>query len=77
MDRDEIEDFIRSQVKDSVREELPGMLRNVMGEIFQQKVLPKLLEHTDNKIQDALGEKLEQHITHHVRVELERLLAEE
>lgn len=77
MDEDEIREFIQSEVKETVRAELPGMLRNVMGEIFQKKILPKLLNHTDEKIQQALGDKLEDHITHHVRVELERLLAEE
>lgn len=77
MDRDEIENFITQQVKETVRAELPGLLRNVMGEIFQEKVLPKLLQHTDAKISSALDDKVEEKITRQVRLELERLLAEE
>ena len=74
--QDEIEKMIRNRVQAAVREELPGLLRNVMGEIFQQKVLPKLLKHTDDKIGKALDDKLDDKITRQVRMELERLLEE-
>ena len=77
MDQSEIKSFITEQVKETVRAELPGLLRNVMGEIFQEKVLPKLLQHTDAKIANALDDKVEEKITQQVRLELERLLAEE
>lgn len=76
MSRDEIEQFIRDQIQDAVREELPGLLRNVMGEIFQKKVLPKLVQHSEQKIQETLANQLDQKITRQVRLELERLLEE-
>ena len=76
MGREELQEFIRAEIQKSVREELPGLLRNVMGEIFQKKVLPKLIQHTENKIQEKLDGQLQQQITHHVRLELERLLEE-
>lgn len=77
MSPEEIQAFIREEVKNAVREELPGLLRNVMGEVFQQKVLPKLLSHSDAKIQRALEEQLDHRISQQVRLELERLFAEE
>ena len=77
MSREEIKDFVRSEIKDAVREELPGMLRNVMGEIFQKKVLPKLVKHSEQKIQQTLDQNLDEQVTRRVRLELERLLNEE
>lgn len=77
MGRDEMESYIREQVQKTVREELPGLLRNVMGEIFQKKVLPKLVQHSEQQIQKTLDEKLGQEVTQRVRMELERLLSEE
>lgn len=77
MGRAEIENFIREEVKNAVRDELPSLLRNVMGEVFQQKVLPKLLQHSDEKIQESLEAQLSERITRQVRLELERLLSEE
>lgn len=72
-----MQNFIRDEVKKTVREELPGLLRNVMGEVFQQKVLPKLLKHSEDKIQQTIDQNLDQQITRRVRMELERLLSEE
>jgi CheY-like chemotaxis protein len=72
LSRDEIKAMIVEEVKEAVRAELPVLLRNVMGEVFQQKVLPKLLKHSDDKIERTLSEQLETRI----RAELERLLAE-
>ncbi len=76
MSRDEIEAAIEKQVKTAVREQLPGLLRNVMGDIFQQKVLPRLLDHTNKKIDKTLDKELDQRIIQQVRRELERLLEE-
>ena len=77
MSQNEIQAFIREEVKSAVRAELPGLLRNVMGEVFQQKVLPKLLKHSDDKIQKTLDDQLARRISQQVRLELERLLNEE
>ena len=77
MSRDELEAMIKEEVKNTVRDELPGLLRNVMGEVFQQRVLPKLLKHGEERIQATLREELDTRITQQVRAELERLLAEE
>lgn len=77
MNRAELENLIREEVKKTVREELPGLLRNVMGEVFQQKVLPRLLKHSDERIQTTLREELDERIKQQVRQELERLLSEE
>ncbi len=77
MSKDEIENFIREEVRSTVRQELPGLLRTVMGEIFQQKVLPKLLEHAEQRVRSAVSENLAGQIQHHVRVEIERLLNED
>ena len=77
MARAEIEVLIKEEVKATVRTELPALLRTVMGEIFQQKVLPKLLEHAEHRVRAAVSENLTAQIQNQVRVELERLLSEE
>ncbi|MBA2662768.1 MAG: response regulator [Bradymonadaceae bacterium] len=77
MNRSELENLIREEVKKTVRDELPALLRNVMGEVFQQKVLPKLIKHGEERIQQTLREELDTRITTQVRSELERLLSEE
>ena len=77
MGRDEIEAMIVDQVKATVKAELPGLLRNVMSEIFAQKLLPKLTEHADARVQEAINHGLASRIQQEVRDELERLLAEE
>ena len=76
MSADEIKALVEEQVKATVKAELPGLLRNVMGEVFQQKVLPKLLKHSEDKIERTLSEQLEGRISAQIRAELERLLAE-
>jgi CheY-like chemotaxis protein len=77
MSRSELEDFIREEVRKTIRDEVPNMLRNVMGEVFQQKVLPKLVKHSEEKIQETLRQELDTRIAQQVRSELERLLSEE
>lgn len=74
--RAEIEALVKEEVKSAVRAELPALLRNVMGEIFQQKVLPKLMEHAEARIKAVVNENLTGQIQKQVRVELERLLEE-
>jgi CheY-like chemotaxis protein len=72
--RSEIEAMIKEEVKAAVRAELPALLRNVMGEIFQQKVLPKLMQHAEARVKKVVTESLSGQIQKMVRVELERLL---
>lgn len=77
LSREDIEHMIREEVKAAVKNELPGLLRNVMGEIFQQKIMPKLTEHADARINAVVNEQMTSQIQSQVRVELERLLSEE
>lgn len=75
--KEEIEAMIQAQVKAAVKNELPGLLRNVMAEIFQQKIMPKLTEHADARIQQTLNTQLSVQIQQQVRTEINRLLDEE
>lgn len=77
MSRAEIETLVKQEVKRSVKEQLPGLLRNIMGEVFQNKVLPKLLEHGEQRVDAIVNQRLGDQIREAVRVEIERLLAEE
>lgn len=77
VDRGELEDMIRSEVQRAVREELPGLLRNVMGDLFQQKILPRLVKHSEERVNTMLNESLAKRVQEQVRVELEHLLREE
>jgi DNA-binding response OmpR family regulator len=76
IDRAELEALVKEEVKSAVRSELPALLRNVMGEIFQQKVLPKLMEHAEARVKSVVRENLSGQIQNQVRAELERLLEE-
>ena len=60
-----------------VREELPNLLRNVMGDVFIQKVLPRLTQHADEKIVASMNDQLDARIDRQVRTVLDQLLAEE
>ncbi len=77
MSRAEIETMVKEEVKRSVKAQLPGLLRNIMGEVFQQKVLPKLLEHGEQRVDAIVQQRLGEQIREAVRVEIERLLAED
>lgn len=75
--RAEIESMVNETVRESVKEQLPGLLRNIMGEVFQKKVLPKLLEHGQQRVEALVQDELDERIRVCVREEIERLLAEE
>lgn len=77
VDRAEIESMIRDEVQRAVREELPGLLRNVMGDLFQQKILPRLVKHSEERVNSMLNDTLAKRVQEQVRVELEQLLREE
>ncbi len=77
MSRSEIEALVKEEVKNAVRTELPGLLRNIMGEVFQQKVLPKLVQHAEERVDSLVSQQLGGQIQSQVRSELERLLSEE
>lgn len=74
--RSEIESLIKDEVKASVKAELPGLLRTILGEVFQQKVLPKLMARADQRVEAAIDEAFTTKIQEHVRTELESLLAD-
>lgn len=74
--KSDIEKMIRDEVSAVVKAELPKMLRKVMGETFQKNVLPKLISHTEDRIEKLITERMESAIREQVRMELERLLAE-
>ena len=58
VDRAELEGIIRDQVKDIVREELPNMIRGIMGDLFNQKILPRLVKHSEEKVTAMLDEQM-------------------
>lgn len=76
LSKGEIEAMIQAQVKAVVKSELPGLLRNVMAEIFQHKIMPKLTEQTDARIQHAFDSQLSTTIQQQVRAEINRILEE-
>lgn len=77
MSRAEIETVVKEEVQVAVKEQLPGLLRTVMGEVFQKKVLPKLLEHGEQRVNSIVENRLDEKIADVVRLEIERLLAED
>lgn len=76
LSKGEMQKMIQDEVRNVVKSELPNMLRTVMGETFQKKVLPKLMSHTESRIESMVSERMQSAIREQVREELERLLAE-
>jgi twitching motility two-component system response regulator PilH len=81
VDRAQIEELVREVVREEiqrmVRGELPNLLRNLMGDVFVQKVLPRLTQHADEKLQSVMNDQLDARIDRQVRQVLDQLLAEE
>lgn len=74
MDKAEMEEFIREEVRKVVRDELPNLLRTVMGDLLQQKLLPKIMQAADARVDAAIQEKMTHTVQAQVRAELEKLL---
>ncbi len=73
LDREALSEMITEEVRTTVRKELPGLLRNVMGELIQQKIMPRLMQHVDERVNASFGQ-LDERIQAQVRSELETLL---
>jgi CheY-like chemotaxis protein len=73
LDREALSEMITEEVRATVRKELPGLLRNVMGELIQQKIMPRLMQHVDERVNASFGQ-LDERIQAQVRSELETLL---
>lgn len=74
MDKGELEEFIREEVRKVVRDELPNLLRTIMGDLLQQKLLPKILQSAEARIETVIQEKMQRTVQDQVRAELEQLL---
>lgn len=72
----DLEAKIREQVNEVVKAQLPKLMRKVMGEVFKKRVLPKLMEHGEKKVEEAISDELDEKIRQHVQLEIERLLEE-
>lgn len=72
--QDEIEAMVEDRVKEIVRDQLPDLLRKIMGDVFQERVLPKLLEHGKDQVESVVGDQLDRRIHDEVRRQLDELL---
>jgi CheY-like chemotaxis protein len=84
-----VKEAVREEVQRMVREELPNLLRNIMGDVFLQRVLPRLTQHAEENMRSVVNEQLPQHIQSAISPQLdariqqtvqrtlEQLLAEE
>jgi hypothetical protein len=71
-----MESMISDEVRRIVREELPGMLRSVLGNLVEQKLMPKIMQRSEQQVNQLMSTQLEQRVTSMVRVELEKLLSD-
>lgn len=76
LSRAEIEKIMRDEIKATVREELPGLLRSLLGEVFQEKVMPTLVKISENRVQTIVHEEMDKRIETRVRALLEGMLNE-
>lgn len=76
VDKAQLESMVSDEVRRIVREELPGMLRSVLGNLVEQKLMPKIMQRSEQQVNQLMSTQLEQRVTSMVRVELEKLLSD-
>jgi CheY-like chemotaxis protein len=58
LDKDEVRQAIRTEVQRAVRREMLAMVRSVLGDLFSEKMLPKLLTYGEDRIDSIIEAKL-------------------
>lgn len=51
--------LVREQVQNAVREQMLGMVRSVLNDLFKERILPRLLKYGEERIDDIVGKDIE------------------
>ncbi len=58
VDKAEIRQAVRAEVQTAVRQEMLAMVKSVLGDLFSEKMLPKLLTYGEDRIDSIIEAKL-------------------
>lgn len=73
IDREEIRRLVREEVQAAVRAEMLVMVKSVLGDLFKEKMLPKLLSYGQERVEAIVARDLQSIMERRVEEELARL----
>ncbi len=73
LDKAELRNLVRAEVQQAVREEMLTMVKSVLGDLFKEKMMPKLLAYGEERIETIVAADLKQVMERKVEEELARL----
>ncbi len=56
--KEEIEALVKAEVQRAVREQMLGMVKTVLGDLFKERMLPKLLKYGQDRIEQVVAQDL-------------------
>ena len=72
VDRAELRALVRAEVQAAVRAEMLGMVKSVLGDLFKEKMMPKLLTYGQERVQSIVTRDLQAIMERRVDEELAR-----
>jgi CheY-like chemotaxis protein len=73
LDKTELRNLVRAEVQQAVREEMLTMVKSVLGDLFKEKMMPKLLAYGEERIETIVAADLKRVMERKVEEELARL----
>ena len=68
--------IVREEVQQAVREQMLGMVRSVLNDLFKERILPRLLKYGEERIETIITTDLQRLMQERVDEELARLTSE-
>jgi hypothetical protein len=73
IDHEELRRLVREEVQAAVRAEMLVMVKNVLGDLFKEKMLPKLMSYGQERVEAVVSRDLQSIMERRVEEELARL----
>lgn len=73
---EEMRRIVREEVQRAVREEMLAMVKSVLGDLFKERMLPKLLNYGQERIESLVARDLQVMMERRVEEELARITGE-
>ena len=76
LDLEEIRRQVRDEVQRAVREEMLAMVKSVLGDLFKERMMPKLLSYGQERVEAIVTRDLQSIMERRVEEELAKLTGE-
>jgi hypothetical protein len=76
VDRELLRQLVREEVQNAVRTEMLTMVKSVLGDLFKEKMLPKLLSYGQERIDAVVTRDLQSIMERRVEEELQKLTSQ-